>query len=493
MADIQKLINTILTDPKLADSKNRSKVYQDEPILITAAQLENYTPPKYREMRKIAKNNSLLYESDAKIFYEQGKFMEDFEDDFNYKGEFIRYFPTYQAMSNIQLRGYFSWRTKVRRGIIEKTSLSFVFVYIYELLNQIGVNSPEKGFYKLKNFWAEYKKIDTQINYYIKLWLKDYVIYNNLDKSLLEDFSDLNFDSTVLTLLNYKSHSIDEIFLALNSLSSYNFENSRFFKQYPDDIKNIVYSVYDVLTDYYNKNRKNSICEKFFGRIYNNPYTMFKSAIFYHQANQKDFVYEINDIYKYSCKNGSWSNERFFCYKGKIQKIGELLKTIDFLMRQKYNFKSTLKVDKITKIYQEIINREIEKYLESKRKNTLPKIEIDVTRLHSIRQVALETQNKLIVEEGLTETDAPEIPDENDRPENSMPLSNIEYQFIKYLLYDKEYDDLVKTKGLMLTVLIDSINEKLFDMFNDTVIIYDSDKPELIDDYIEELRGIIRE
>ena len=34
--------------------------------------------------------------------------MEDFEDDFDYRGEFVRYFPTYQAMNDAQLRGYFS-------------------------------------------------------------------------------------------------------------------------------------------------------------------------------------------------------------------------------------------------------------------------------------------------------------------------------------------------------------------------------------------------
>ena len=56
------------------------------------------------------------------------KGMEDFEDDFDYHGTFIRYFPNYQAMNDLQLRGYFSWRTKVRRGEVGRTSLSFAFV-----------------------------------------------------------------------------------------------------------------------------------------------------------------------------------------------------------------------------------------------------------------------------------------------------------------------------------------------------------------------------
>ena len=176
---MQKQIETI------RDSS--SKVYRDEPIIRTAAQAANLTPPQYREMRKIA--NSLFYESEARVFYEQGKFMEDFEDDYTFQGEFHRYFPTYQVMTDIQLRGYFSWRTGVRRGTIVKTSLSFVFVYIYELLNQIGVQSAEEGFYALKNFWEAYGEVDAKINNYVRLWLNDYVVYHNLDKSLLDDLS----------------------------------------------------------------------------------------------------------------------------------------------------------------------------------------------------------------------------------------------------------------------------------------------------------------
>ena len=59
---MQKQIETI------RDSS--SKVYRDEPIIRTAAQAANLTPPQYREMRKIA--NSLFYESEARVFYEQG-------------------------------------------------------------------------------------------------------------------------------------------------------------------------------------------------------------------------------------------------------------------------------------------------------------------------------------------------------------------------------------------------------------------------------------
>lgn len=487
MADIQNLIKTI--NEKFNDS-TVSKIYRDEPILKTAAQMANFTPPKYREMRNLVKSSPAFYASDAaQIFYEQGKFMEDYTDNYRYNGEFQSYYPTYRYMTDQQLRGYFSWRTKVRDGIIDKTSLSFVFVYIYELLMQIGVSSAEEGFYKIKDFWQIYKDIDPKINHYIKLWLKDYVIYNGLEKHLLDDFSDINFYNTILTLINCYSHSADEVFSALNSLSSYNLENSRFYKLHSDDVKHVVYNVFAELTEYYNKKRKNSICEKLFGKIITNQYVMFNSAVFYSHEMHKDCVYEINAVCKYICRNGKWTYERFIFFKDKNKYIGELLKTIDFIMRQEYDFKSTLKVDKVKKVYQDIIRKVIGELLEDKKKKSVPKIEIDISKLQNIRKTALETQNKLIVE------DSEEITIPDTKPAaaqaDAANLSNIEYEFMKCLLYGKDYSDLVKSNGLMLSVLIDSINEKLFDMFCDTVLIFEGNKPELIEDYEAELKEII--
>ena len=527
MADIQSLINTI--NKKFTDKDNDStvsKIYRDEPILKTAAQMANFTPPKYREMRNLAKSSSLFYATAEQVFYEQGKFMEDYTDDYQFNGEFKSYYPTYRYMTDQQLRGYFSWRTKVRDGIIDKTSLSFVFVYIYELLMQIGVSSAEEGFYKIKNFWQIYKDIDPKINHYMKLWLKDYVIYNGLEKHLLEDFSDIHFDHTILTLINCYAHSADEIFSALNSLSSYNLGNSRFYKLYSDDVKHVVYNVFAELTEYYNKKRKNSICEKFFGKIMTNQYVMFHSAVFYDHEMHKDCVYEINDVCKYICKDGKWTYERFISFKEKNKHIGELLKTIDFIMRQEYDFKSALKVDKVKQVYQDIIRKVTGELLEEKKKKAAPKIEIDISKLQNIRKTALDTQNKLIVADSEEITEANQDAESNNinknvtvlgaaaqedtaaqpeaavradtaiQPEAAVQsdaanLSNVEYEFMKCLLYGQDYSDLVKSNGRMLSVLIDTINEKLFDIFCDTVLIFEGEKPELIEDYEAELKEII--
>lgn len=48
----------------------------------------------------------------------------------------------------------------------------------------------------------------------------------------------------------------------------------------------------------------------------------------------------------------------------------------------------------------------------------------------------------------------------------------------------------MRSSGLMLSVLVDGINDKLYDTFSDSVLLGD-DPPELIEDYIPDLKEMI--
>ena len=80
---------------------------------------------------------------------------------------------------------------------------------------------------------------------------------------------------------------------------------------------------------------------------------------------------------------------------------------------------------------------------------------------------------------------APETPAADTR------LSETERAFLHCLLEHQPYADLLRQGSVMLSVLVDHINETLFDDFGDTVILFDGDQPELIEDYVEELRALL--
>ena len=99
--------------------------------------------------------------------------------------------------------------------------------------------------------------------------------------------------------------------------------------------------------------------------------------------------------------------------------------------------------------------------------------------------------HKLIVEEDIScEND---LPCENEPEElfHSDLLDDIEVKLIKKLINNEKYNDFLRENKLLLSVIVDNINEKLFDTFQDTVVITDGNNAELIEDYIEDLKGLV--
>ena len=95
---------------------------------------------KIRQMLKLYDYSLLPQKGRAKNFYVQARFMADYEDNYAEYFAFKRFYPTYHDMNIGQLRSYFTWRSKLRKGDYQKTSTSYAFVYLYELLNNVGVN-----------------------------------------------------------------------------------------------------------------------------------------------------------------------------------------------------------------------------------------------------------------------------------------------------------------------------------------------------------------
>ena len=94
-----------------------------------------------------------------------------------------------------------------------------------------------------------------------------------------------------------------------------------------------------------------------------------------------------------------------------------------------------------------------------------------------------------------TESTATPAPKEDSHPTETVdpagcPLPPQEYRLLQCLLYGQPLD-WIRQEGLMLSVLTDSINDILFDTFSDTVLASD-DPPELIEDYINDLKAMVK-
>ncbi|MBE6812040.1 MAG: hypothetical protein E7523_04070 [Ruminococcaceae bacterium] len=488
MVSDQNLLNTVLSKSRLREKENLAqKVYRDEPILMTASQMANFTPPIYRKMREIAR--TAYNEPENVIFYKQARFMEHHEDNYEHHVEFLRYYPTYVSMSDAQLRCYFTWRTKVRKGEIQKTSLSFAYIYIYELLNGIGVDSTEEGFLQLLHFLQEYSALDCHIGTYMNRWLKDYCIYYNLNATFLKKIPDFKDKTIAHVLIDAKNQSDCSVFDALVEISAYNIKSSRFFKQYKDVCISVSAEVVRALNEYYKTNGLFSHREYFFGSFNSGKRMLFAGAVFYDRLRRDGYKYKISDDEEYTCSKGQWQFKQFMLFTGRLQRTGELLRTIDSLLRAQYEFKHALKKGSIPTEWDEIVQRCIENYIIRKRYENAPKIEIDLRLLNTIRDDAAVTQERLLIYNEDAEVEM-SSETKNLFSQHSV-LSPLQVQFLLCLLNNEPFTALLKENNTTAYLLSDEINELLFDECNDTVIVFEDDEPLILEDYETFLKGYL--
>lgn len=428
-------------------------------------------------------------QSRESIFIKQGKLLAAYEDDYVYNRRVTHYFPTYQSLTNPELRGYFSWRTKLRRGNLQKTSLTYAFLYIYELLNQIGVTDPMDGYRKLTEFRDAYGALDDGILPYLNLWLMDYVVYYNLDAGLLADTPQVRFNRGIAVLDSIQSRGDEEVIRAVKQLSPKWLERSKFYREYREDCDTVTVRVLRRMSAHYNARCKKTMVEQYFGSFSQYRVILFDAAVFHERQVEGSRQYKVDENYIYRCRNGLWSVQKYNCLPHSNGKLGDVLKAIDGVMRECYGYGRPIQYKLDTKWILKIIQEEARNLLTEKKAAEEKKITIDYSRLARIRSDAAVTRDRLMVEEE-AEEEAPlvQTPAPAEEPEDT-PLTKDEYRLLQSLLYGRDYG-WVRSSGLMLSVLVDGINDKLYDTFSDSVLLGD-DPPELIEDYIADLKEMI--
>ena len=569
-----------------------------EPVLL---------PPLLQELRALEREDAAFLKSRDWLFVRQAKLAADYEDDFEYEGTFQHYFPTYQVMDDRQLRGYFAWRAKARQGQLERTSLSFAFVRLYELLNGVGAATPEEGFESLRDFVVAYRALDSRIERYAHTWLHDYVVYHGLDRSLLDALdgsahppvgSARSVDEALAVLVASDAAerserqalggdgaladdaSDERLFAALCALSSYHLDAARFYRDEPELTRRAACEVWRALGAYYRKHRKRTLFESLFGRRFEVPYPLFRSAVFYGETRHEDAAYIVNPVRRFSCRNGRWTEDAYHEAKGCNKDLGRVMKALDRALRQACGSKHQLKAERVPKYVQDIVDGVVKRLLDDRRqaeeRARAVRVEIDFSKLQGIRAAAATTRESLLIDEersdvpgddspaagaratgctaapcavpatgaagaegsavlvkgagaassagmphepsapsaacALHEVRTPEeagtpreayAPDETHAPDetqavisaapNAAGLSEDEIAYLRCLVEDAPATKraaVLQRAGVMESLMVDTVNEKLYDMLGDIAVEDADEGPTIIEDYAEDVKGI---
>ena len=473
------------------------------------------TPKLLSAMRSFVTTSHDYWQSRSELFLKQARLMASYEDDYVYNGTVNQYFPTYDSLSDAQLRGYFTWRTAVRRGQIERRGMSYASLYVYELLHLIGCRDAQDGYEKLCAFCAAYCSIDPQIAHYIADWEDEFVIYYGLDPKRITYGGDglirHQQDDAIHTLLHRAERTAEAVMAALCTLSSYRLERSKLYRAHTTEVNAVVLRVFDRIAEYYEKHRQISAFADLIAVPQTAPIRLLSSAVFQPSGEEQDRIYEVHPLRRYECVGGYWTLHSYERPERAAQRLGVFLRGVDAALRAHFGI-SAIQPPKLKMWQEKIIREEIDAFLRKEQEAEARRVHLDFSQLARIRADADVTQERLIVEEEevspmavpqaeqfASEDVLPVTPAPVPRMEpsvaddvsvtsltaaNDVGLSAAERRLLCDLL-DGSALSWVRAEGLLLSVLVDGVNEKLYDDFEDTVIV--GDPPVIVADYRDDL------
>lgn len=441
------------------------------------------------------------------IFYQEALLMADYEDDYLYPLPVFHQRPSYKSLSSPELRGYFGWRSRWRKGEKEAESTTFAQLYASELINLVGVGSVEEGYARLRELVDDYRALDPSAFFDASQLLKDFRLqYQPEGKQA--NFGDDRpspdevWDGQLSLVRDPDRHEDGELFSALAGLAAKD-ERALLDGAACEDeglAQTVVARVWRGMADHYRRRRKTSLFDDYFGPRTVEPYFPFRRYLFYARKDDRTFDVDWDPLRLYHFHQGSWTVTSYPATRKKRGKVAHLLAGLLALLAPDDPSPSS---SSLPRWISSLALEERRGVLDERRRAQARRITIDFSRLDAIRQDSALTRDKLIVDE---EEDMEEEEDAEDRQhELSAPdgvetfedvvdpgggkdewgLTKEEDRYLRCLLAGKDLSWLSQ-EGLMESILVDSINDHLFDFFSDTVIESDS-QARIVDDYRQDL------
>lgn len=508
------------------------KLYAAEPIKPKARPVPEPLPEPIRQLRAMQQDATAAYETTAELFVRQGKALADYEDDAVYDLPVLHYYPTYRVLTDAELRGYFGWRTRLRHHNLERTSLTYAFLYIYELLNQIGVQDPLEGYHKLCAFHEEYRLLDARIDPYLHQWMRDYVLYYQLDPGLLPKTKRVEQDRALLTLRDFQQADDQALFDALDTFSTYRLTRSKLYKLDPERTAHLFAAIYRDIQAYFAKHRKKkTFIDEYIGSPTYDWLDLFANAVFWKQPDERQFTVEETPLCIYKDNEGNWTLRRFNYMAKNLKKLGKLMKSIDGMVREILHVEPAVQQPYTYVWLMNLVIDVVHTDEKERKEREARRVVFHPEALEKIRQEAAVTRERLMTEEERREEALPTLPAEPEHTPVSNPapappprtaavsglsaftppepvaageppaaaetestnganpwnLTEDELRYLRDLLTGSD-TSWVAAKGLMPSLLVDSINEKCYEEFGDTVL-EAGDPPSVIEDYRDDLKG----
>lgn len=491
----------------------------------------DHIPDRIQSMLALYEFGDGSFRQKSLNFIRQGKYMEDYEDNASWYGNLMTCFPVYHDLNVRQLRGYFTWRTQIRKGSFTRTCTAFVYLYIYELLNGIGTDSAADSLQKLLEFRDGYIETgmgDITMKGNLRRWLFEFAVTHLFHEETAMRFVEkgiLERDHAIAVLRDPGKYDDEEVFQAIRRFAS---SKTAFSSVLAKDRSRGVRLFAEIWRHIASRNAQpidsplpedTTIFTLCFGNEESRPWHPLANAVYIDVNGAEDISFQLDECRTYFRHEGKWQVESYNSLSGSRIAFMSLLHSADRRLRSMVKSGHYLHHKDGDDWAMPYIDKALEEIRAEEAEAARPKITIDLSGLDRIREDAGITRDSLLTEEemDLSETQyGPEDYNGGDEKDacdyeltetNTMPagseheddsyeqplpcgLSEIQTAVLRELLAGRSADDLISENHLMTSVVADSINEILFDEIGDNVIECTDDGLAIVEDYIDEVDAL---
>ncbi|MBO2946138.1 TerB N-terminal domain-containing protein [Paenibacillus sp. F411] len=329
---------------------------------------------------------------------------------------FKSYWPVYSEMSPPQERWYFYWREEVRSGSYPDTDLSYLFLYIYELIHGIGWSGPQQGWQLLNQVWLAYRGRYRKLDSYLREWRFDFArvhglelpeadVLDKLPRSLSPELREREW------LRRFSARPVELNWDVLRELLDVDPEKSRFFQESGSKaLKTYAPKVIALADAYGEKTGAGRLLERFRPPEINSERPLFRTAVY----DESLFGRTVTVRYM---KLSAYSPLRAF--------LTQLVRLTENVLRELMHFKGRLKGVSVEPELGKLIRRYLEKELGAGVKAPQPPapvVTIDPDKLQRLQQESDLVRDLLMVEEPEYEDQRSPAPDESESFAGAAPV-----------------------------------------------------------------------
>ena len=466
-------------------------------------------PEKITELWKICRRTQWS-PTRNRDFYNQALFVANCEDEAPRIVPFFAHNPVYADMSMQQLRSYFTLRTHWHHGNFpEVISMSYVSVYIYELLMLIGFGLPEEALKALGTIRDHYGSQDARLLRNLNDWMRDFVVFYGLFDHAETYFTQERAEDEAVKLLADPDAAGDKaLFEAIAPLSAYHIKDSRLYKRHPEMVTIVCGRIIRGTAPIIEARFKQPIERLYVGELREVPQQLFHGAVFYRRYPYRKRFYPATEMRGYSCLRGIWKKEMYCSVidDGKRGELaGKLLRETDRLLRLSMKGEGKLSKRMQDAELTAVIQKEIDRYWVEQREAKLAaereaareaaqraraEVEVDLSRLDRIRSDADAVREALLTDDDRAEalqSDEKQAAQPETAAAADTSFTEQERRFLRLLIEGGDWASYLRDIRVPVGVMTEGINEKMMEELQDVVVADRGQGPEVIEDYLDDV------